>query len=119
MTVIENMKLNEITQYKNNPRNNDVAVDKVAESIKEFGFKVPIIVDKDNIIIAGHARYKAALKLGIETILVIKADDLTEQQVKAFRIMDNKSSEFATWNYEALLKEMETLKLDDYDLDII
>ena len=118
MTTIENMKLNEIIQYENNPRNNDSAVDKVAESIKEFGFKVPIIVDKDNIIIAGHTRYKAAIKLGLEIVPVIKADDLTEQQVKAFRIMDNKSSEFATWNYEALLKEMESLKLDDYNLDL-
>ncbi|NRT34024.1 DNA modification methylase [Clostridium beijerinckii] len=118
MTTVVNMNLSEINQYENNPRNNDAAVDKVAESIKEFGFKVPIIVDKDNIIIAGHTRYKAAVKLGLEIVPVIKADDLTEQQVKAFRIMDNKSSEFATWNYEALLKEMESLKLDDYNLDL-
>jgi len=118
MTSIENIKLSEIIQYENNPRNNDAAVDKVSESIKEFGFKVPIIVDKDNIIIAGHTRYKAAVNLGLEIVPVIKADDLTEQQVKAFRIMDNKSSEFATWNYEALLKEMESLELDDYNLDL-
>lgn len=118
MTTVVNMSLSEIIQYENNPRNNDAAVDKVAESIKEFGFKVPIIVDKDNIIIAGHTRYKAAIKLGLKIVPVIKADDLTEQQVKAFRIMDNKSSEFATWNYEALLKEMESLKLDDYNLDL-
>lgn len=118
MTSIENMKLNEIIEYENNPRNNEASVDKVAESIKEFGFRVPIIVDKDNIIIAGHTRYKAAAKLRLEIVPVIKADDLTEQQVKAFRIMDNKSSEFATWNYEALLQELEELRLDDYDLDL-
>ncbi|WP_236894888.1 DNA modification methylase [Clostridium beijerinckii] len=118
MTTVVNINISEIIQYENNPRNNDAAVDKVAESIKEFGFKVPIIVDKDNIIIAGHTRYKAAVKLGLEIVPVIKADDLTEQQVKAFRIMDNKSSEFATWNYEALLKEMESLKLEDYDLEL-
>lgn len=118
MTTVVNIKLSEIIQYENNPRNNDAAVDKVAESIKEFGFKVPIIVDKDNIIIAGHTRYKAAVKLNLETVPVIKADDLTEQQVKAFRIMDNKSSEFATWNYEVLLQELEELRLEDYDLDL-
>ncbi len=118
MTTVVNINISEIIQYENNPRNNDAAVDKVAESIKEFGFKVPIIVDKDNIIIAGHTRYKAAVKLGLEIVPVIKADDLTEQQVKAFGIMDNKSSEFATWNYEALLKEMESLKLEDYDLEL-
>lgn len=115
---IELIHIDKIKPYENNPRNNDAAVDKVAESINEFGFKIPIIIDKDNIIIAGHTRYKAAKKLGLESIPVIKAEDLTEQQVKAFRIMDNKSSEFATWNYEALLKEMETLKLDDYNLDL-
>jgi ParB-like chromosome segregation protein Spo0J len=119
MITVENMKISEIIQYENNPSNNDAAVDKVAESIKEFGFKVPIIVDKDNVIIAGHTRYKAAVKLGLEIAPVIKADDLTEQQVKAFRIMDNKSSEFATWNYEVLLQELEELRLDDYDLDLI
>lgn len=114
---IELIHIDKIKPYENNPRNNDEAVDKVAESINEFGFKIPIIVDKDNIIIAGHTRYKAAKKLGLENIPVIKAEDLTEQQVKAFRIMDNKSSEFATWNYEALLIEMDSLKLDDYNLD--
>ncbi len=118
MITVENIKLSQIIQYENNPRNNDAAVDKVAESIKEFGFKVPIIVDKDNVIIAGHTRYKAAIKLELEIVPVIKADDLTEQQVKAFRIMDNKSSEFATWNYEVLLQELEELSLDDYDLDL-
>jgi DNA modification methylase len=115
---IELIYIDKIKPYENNPRNNDAAVEKVAESIKEFGFKIPIVVDKDNIIIAGHTRYKAAKKLLLENIPVIKADDLTEQQVKAFRIMDNKSSEFATWNYEVLLSEMDSLKLDDYDLDL-
>ncbi|NOW85549.1 DNA modification methylase [Clostridium beijerinckii] len=115
---IELIHIDKIKPYENNPRNNDAAVEKVAESIKEFGFKIPIVVDKDNIIIAGHTRYKAAKKLGLESIPVIKAEDLTEQQVKAFRIMDNKSSEFATWNYEALLVEMDSLKLDDYNLDL-
>lgn len=117
MQLIE-MTIESIKPYENNPRKNDSAVDKVAESIKEFGFKVPIIVDKDYIIIAGHTRYKAAIKLNLKKVPVIMAEDLTEEQVKAFRIMDNKSSEFATWDYEALLTEMESLKLDDYNLEL-
>lgn len=117
MQLIE-LSIDEIIPYENNPRKNDNAVDKVAESIKEFGFKVPIIIDKDSIIIAGHTRYKAAKKLDIKKVPVIMAEDLTEEQVKAFRIMDNKSSEFASWNYEALLVEMESLKLEDYNLEL-
>ncbi|MFV3013896.1 DNA modification methylase [Clostridium botulinum] len=114
---LEYLNIWEIKPYKNNPRDNDAAAEKVAESIKEFGFKVPIIVDKDNIIIAGHTRHKAAKDLKIESIPVIKAEDLTPEQVKAFRIMDNKSSELASWDYEALLKEMESLKLENYDIE--
>ena len=117
MKLIE-LSIDEIIPYENNPRKNDNAVDKVAESIKEFGFKVPIIIDKDSIIIAGHTRYKAAKKLDIKKVPVIMAEDLTEEQVKAFRIMDNKSSEFASWDYEALLVEMESLKLEDYNLEL-
>lgn len=117
MKLIE-LSIDEIIPYENNPRKNDNAVDKVAESIKEFGFKVPIIIDKENIIIAGHTRYKAAKKLDIKKVPVIMAEDLTEEQVKAFRIMDNKSSEFATWDYESLLVEMESLKIEDYNLEL-
>lgn len=112
------INISDIKPYENNPRNNDIAVDKVAESIKEFGFKVPIIVDKDTVIIAGHTRYKAAKKLGLKEIPIIKAEDLAPEQVQAFRIMDNKSSEMASWNYEALLKEIEELKLEDYTLEL-
>ncbi|GAA0735627.1 DNA modification methylase [Clostridium oceanicum] len=110
------INISQIKPYENNPRNNDEAVQKVAESIKEFGFKVPIIIDKRNVIITGHTRYKAAKELKIESIPVIKAEDLTMQQVNAFRIMDNKSSEIASWDYESLLKEMESLKLENYDI---
>lgn len=115
---LELLNISEIKPYEKNPRNNDAAVAKVAASIKEFGFKVPIIIDKDNVIIAGHTRYKAAQGLGIEQIPIIKAEDLTPEQVKAFRIMDNKSSEIATWDYESLLKEIESLKLENYDLEL-
>ena len=102
--------------YKNNPRHNDDAVDKVAESIKQFGFKVPIIIGKDNVIIAGHTRLKAAKKLKLETVPCIRADDLTDEQAKAFRLADNKTSEFATWDFEKLENELLELKSLDFDM---
>lgn len=98
--------------YENNPRNNDKAVDIVAKSINEFGFKVPIIVDRNNVIVAGHTRYKAAKKLGLTEVPVIVADDLTDDQIKAFRLVDNKTSEIATWNDELLIQELMNIKLD-------
>lgn len=118
---IEYMNIDKLIPYVNNPRINDNAVDKVASSIKNFGFKNPIIIDKDNEIIAGHTRLKAARKLGLEEVPVIKVDDLTEAQIKAFRIADNKTSEFAEWDMELL--EIELEGLDDiftgFDLDAI
>lgn len=95
--------------YPNNPRKNDKAVDAVAASIREFGFKVPIIADKDGVIIAGHTRLKAAEKLGLETVPVIVASDLTEEQAKALRLADNKSAEIAEWDEEALLQELKEI----------
>lgn len=92
--------------YPNNPRKNDKAVDAVAASIREFGFKVPIITDKDGVIIAGHTRLKAAEKLGLETVPVIVASDLTEEQAKALRLADNKTAELAEWDPDLLLKEL-------------
>jgi len=115
---IEYMNIDKLIPYINNPRLNDGAVDKVASSIKNFGFKNPIIIDKDNEIIAGHTRLKAARKLGLEEIPVIKADDLTEQQIKAFRIADNKTGELAEWDFELLENELEELKLEDFDLEL-
>lgn len=97
------MELKNLKEYENNPRFNDEAVDYVVNSIKEFGFKVPIIVDKDNVIVAGHTRLKAAKKLKLKEVPVIVADDLTEEQIKAFRLADNKVSEFSAWD-DALLK---------------
>lgn len=98
--------------YENNPRINDNAVDAVAASIKEFGFKVPIIVDKNNVIVAGHTRLKAAQKLGLEEVPVIVADDLTEEQIKAFRLADNKVSELADWDFSKLEAELSGLEMD-------
>ncbi|GET71071.1 DNA modification methylase [Streptococcus dysgalactiae] len=107
-------KLSEITPYKNNPRNNDEAVGPVAESIKEFGFKVPIVIDKNGEIVNGHTRYKAAKKLGLETVPVIVADDLSEEQIKAFRLADNKVGEIAAWDLDLLNEELN----DILDLDM-
>lgn len=108
MKVIDK-KLTELIPYENNPRNNDAAVNAVAASIKEFGFKVPIIVDKDGVIVAGHTRRKAAEKLGLKTVPVIMADDLSEKQIKAFRLADNKTAEIADWIPDKLEEELANL----------
>lgn len=114
MEIIE-VNLSDLKPYEHNPRNNDEAVAAVAKSIEQFGFKVPIIIDKDNIIIAGHTRMKAALILGLEKVPCIIADDLSEEQIKAFRLADNKVAELATWDMEELEKELK--ELDEMDLD--
>lgn len=105
-------KVTDLVPYENNPRNNEEAVDYVANSIKEFGFKVPVVVDKDNIVAAGHTRLKACEKLGITEVPCIVAEDLTEDQIKAFRIADNKVSEYATWDEEKLSKELSNIMMD-------
>lgn len=101
--------INELIPYENNPRINDEAVEYVKNSIKEFGFKVPIVIDKDNVIIAGHTRIKASKELGIKDIPCIIADDLTEEQVKAFRLADNKVAEKSLWDYSKLDEELEDI----------
>lgn len=105
MNIIE-MDVKELIPYEKNPRKNDAAVPKVMQSIKEFGFKVPIVVDKNNVIVTGHTRFKAAMKLGMTKVPVLVADDLTPEQIKAFRLADNKVSEFAVWDYELLAGEL-------------
>jgi DNA modification methylase len=116
--IIDYYKLDLLEPYKNNPRNNKEAVDKVASSIKEFGFKNPIIIDQDNVIIAGHTRYLAAKKLGFSEVPVIKVKDLSPEQVKAFRIADNKTSEFAEWDFGTLSDEFRLLEDMGYDLGL-
>ena len=106
---IINKTLTELTPYQNNPRKNDAAVDKVAASIKEFGFKVPVVIDADGVIVAGHTRYKAAQRLGMSEIPCIVADDLTEEQIKAFRLADNKVGEFAEWDFDLLDEELQDI----------
>lgn len=114
------MKIDDLIPYENNPRINDQAVDAVANSIKEFGFKVPIIIDKNNVIVAGHTRLKAAQKLGLEEVPVIVADDLTEDQIKAFRLVDNKVGELASWDFEKLEIELAGIEIDmlQFDFDV-
>ncbi|MCR4671975.1 MAG: ParB N-terminal domain-containing protein [Lachnospiraceae bacterium] len=109
---IKTISIDELKPYDKNPRKNDEAVKYVANSIKEFGFKVPIIVDKDNVIVAGHTRYKAAKELGLTEVPCIVADDLTPKQIKAFRLADNKVSEFAQWDFDLLGEELGELELD-------
>lgn len=106
---IQEKKLTAIIPYENNPRNNDEAVQYVANSIKEFGFKQPIVIDLDGTIIAGHTRYKAAKKLGLDTVPCVVASDLTPEQVNAYRLADNKVSEFATWDIDLLNEELDGL----------
>ena len=105
-----------LTPYENNPRNNDEAVEPVANSISEFGFKVPIVATSDGEIINGHTRWKAAKKLKLKTVPVIIADDLTEEQVRAFRLADNKVAEIAQWDIELLLSEIDSV--DNLDMTL-
>lgn len=112
--------IDELTPYENNPRNNDGAVEAVAKSIKEFGFKVPLVIDKDGEIAAGHTRLKAAKELGLEEVPCIIADDLTPEQIKAFRLADNKVAEFAEWDFNLLgleLGEIENISMEDFGFD--
>ena len=116
---VELRKLSEITPYEGNPRQNDAAVDAVVASIREFGFRQPIVVDTDGMIICGHTRYKAALKMGLETVPVHVAKDLTPEQIKAYRIADNKTADLADWDYDLLPIELADLQAADFDLDLI
>lgn len=111
---IESVAIDKIIPYEKNPRKNDVAVDAVAASIKEFGFKIPILLDKSGTIIAGHTRLKAAMKLGLKEVPCIYADDLNEEQVKALRLADNKTAELADWDFDLLNDEL----LDIIDIDM-
>ena len=108
--------LNEIKPYERNARNNDNAVDSVVNSVKQFNFNVPITVDKNGVIVSGHTRYKAAKKLGLERVPVIVLDDLTDDEIKAYRLADNKTGELAGWNIELLNNELQDLTLTDIDM---
>lgn len=114
----KNIEIDKIIPYTNNPRNNKKAIDKVASSIKEFGFKQPLVLDEENVVIVGHTRLEAAKKLGIKEVPCIIASDLTQAQIKAYRIADNKVGEMAEWDLEKLEIEFEALKEMDFDLEL-
>lgn len=107
---IEEKRLDEIKPYENNPRDNDNAVDAVAESIKEFGFRVPILLDKNGVIVSGHTRLKAAEKLKLEKVPCIVLNELTESNIRQLRIVDNKSAELAKWDFAALADELDGIQ---------
>ena len=116
--IIEDIPISAVKPYEKNPRKNDKAVDGVAESIKQFGFKQPIVIDKNGVIVAGHTRYKAALKLGLDTVPCVRADDLTQKQIKAYRILDNKLNELSSWDFETLGEELEKFEFDFEPFDV-
>ena len=103
---IINRKVNDLIPYDKNPRKNDEAVKYVKASIEQFGFKVPIVIDAQGVIVAGHTRVKAAKELGMKEVPCIVADDLNEEQIKAFRLVDNKTGEFAQWDFALLDEEL-------------
>ena len=120
MQIIDK-KIGEIKPYEKNPRKNDNAVDAVASSISQFGFKNPIVIDGNNVIICGHTRYKAAQKLGLEKVPCVVADDLTEEQIKAYRLADNKVAELAEWDIDLLgdeLDEIFDIDMSDFGFDL-
>jgi len=117
MKVIE-LQVEDIIPYDNNPRFNEGAVEKVMEGIKEFGFQNPILVDVNNVIIAGHTRLKAALEIGLKKVPCIVSEELSPEQVKAFRITDNRTSEFAEWDTRLLIGEIDELDLSGFDVDM-
>ena len=116
---VEMWSLDRIKPYEKNPRINDDAVDPVVQSINEFGFRQPIVVDTEGVIICGQTRFKAAQKIGLEKIPVHVARDLTPEQIKAYRIADNKTADLAQWDLELLPTELAELDALDFDLSMI
>src|SRR5262252_6103809 len=115
---IELRKLSEIKLYPGNPRLNDAAVDAVAASIREFGFRQPIVVDTEGVIIVGHTRYKAALKLGLKEVPVHVAVGLSPEQAKAYRLADNQTATLSSWDQDKLPLELIALQELNFDLDL-
>lgn len=109
---IQNYKIDELVPYDKNPRINEAAVDLVANSIREFGFKQPIVIDRNHVIVAGHTRWKAAHQLGLREVPCVMADDLTPIQVKAYRLADNKVAEASDWDFDLLNLELSELDID-------
>jgi hypothetical protein len=119
MQQLEEWPIDRLIDYARNPRKNDHAVDTVAGAIREFGFKVPIVAKSDGTVVDGHLRLKAAKKLKLETVPVLLADDLTDAQVRAFRLSVNKLAELAEWDSEMLANELSDLHADEFDLGVL
>lgn len=120
MQIIEK-NIKELIPYEKNPRKNDKSVDKVAQSIDQFGFRVPVVIDKDNVIACGHTRYKAAQKLNLASVPCVVADDLTDEQIKAYRLADNKVSEDSEWDMDLLhgeLADIIDIDMTDFGFDV-
>lgn len=118
---VQNISIQDVKPYANNPRDNDGGVDAVANSINEFGWQQPIVVDKDNVIIVGHTRYKAAKKLGMDKVPVVVADSLSPEQVKAYRLADNKTGELTDWDMGLLddeLADIADIDMSDFGFDL-
>ncbi|MDE2030564.1 MAG: ParB N-terminal domain-containing protein, partial [Alphaproteobacteria bacterium] len=118
MLTVENWPLERLIPYARNPRKNDVVVDKMASAIQEFGFRIPIVARSDGSVVDGHLRLKAAQKLGLTEVPVALADDLTEAQIKAFRLLANRSANWAEWDNELLALEFKDLQELGYDLGL-
>jgi len=116
---IEMRDIGDVKPYEGNPRQNEDAVDAVAASIREFGFRQPIVVDEDGVIVVGHTRYQAALKLGLTQVPVHVAKGLSPEQVRAYRLADNATRDLSEWDYELLPIELGALKDAGYDLELI
>lgn len=116
MVNVKNVCIKDIKPYDNNPRKNENAVELVARSIKEFGFKVPVVLDQSNVIICGHTRVEAASRLGMDEVPCVIADDLTDAQIKAFRLADNRTHEYAEWDDEKLKTEIDSLMGASFDI---
>ena len=115
---IEQWEIDRLIPYARNPRKNDHAVDKIASAIREFGFKVPIVAKSNGDVVDGHLRLKAAQKLGMDTVPVVIADDLSDAQIKALRLSVNKMAELAEWDDELLHLELDELRELDFDLEL-
>jgi ParB-like chromosome segregation protein Spo0J len=116
---VQMVNIEDVRPYEANPRINDDAVDAVAASLREFGFRQPIVVDDQNVIIVGHTRWKAAKKLGLKQVPVHVARDLSPEKIKAYRIADNQTATLAEWNYDLLPIEIKDLQTANYDLSLL
>ena len=115
----ETWPIDKLIEYARNPRKNDHAVDRVAAAIREFGFRVPVVAKSDGTVVDGHLRLKAAKKLGLTEVPVVLADDMTDLQIKAFRLSVNKMAEFAEWDDELLALELGELHAADFDMALL